>query len=401
MRRLLVGSILVALGVALIALWLDRSVRRQEARSKALAALSKLGADVSECFGAIWFFEPPFQRKPLIIQLQPTENVTRVTDSDLAHLKEIPELRILDLAATQITGTGLKYLQRLEYLTTLTLNHVQLSDQALSYVGRIAALQDLYLNNTAVSDSGLAKLHSLHNLFWLDLDDTRVTEKGLFALQSAIPNVTIFVGPEPRESIPYVSFDGVYVELGQDDLAQDDSANSLGQVDYAVLNAVLSGDFRGKRRRRPVNIAAVTMSVEDVFDSGWEDRWILAQRRRGTDLEDLDRDMIVSWEQNNLRRYHLGSTLSPSVAHRISPLRQKTKSDGSPTWTDFAGAFTGEWPFVLISRPGFNAEGTEAIVYIREYFDGAVGMNEWLVLAEKVSGQWQIRSTVLIDGFIS
>jgi serine/threonine protein kinase len=91
----------------------------------------------------------------------------RVTDATLLHLKDLSQLRGLQLKRAQISDAGL---EQLKGLTTL---------------------RELNLSGTSVGDSGLEHLKGLTNLRTLDLTATLVTTKGLVALQTALPRCQI------------------------------------------------------------------------------------------------------------------------------------------------------------------------------------------------------------------
>ena len=92
---------------------------------------------------------------------------TEVTDTDLKHLEDLPEIRSLGLSKTQITDAGL---ENLEGLTQL---------------------QWLRLQNTQITDAGLEHLRKLTQLQCVDLGGTKVTENGLQKLRQKLPNCLV------------------------------------------------------------------------------------------------------------------------------------------------------------------------------------------------------------------
>jgi Leucine-rich repeat (LRR) protein len=92
---------------------------------------------------------------------------TNVTDTDLKHLEELPQIRSLGLSKTQITDAGLENLEGLTQLHWLR------------------------LQNTQITDAGLEHLRNLTQLESVDLGGTKVTENGRQKLQQELPNCLV------------------------------------------------------------------------------------------------------------------------------------------------------------------------------------------------------------------
>jgi hypothetical protein len=92
---------------------------------------------------------------------------TKVTDADLKHLKDLPQIRLLGLGKTQITDAGLANLKGL------------------------SQLQWLHLQNTQITDAGLEQLRNLTPLQYVDLRGTKVTEDGVQKLKQELPNCLV------------------------------------------------------------------------------------------------------------------------------------------------------------------------------------------------------------------
>ncbi len=92
---------------------------------------------------------------------------TKVTDADLIHLKDLPQIRMLSLSKTQITDAGLANLEGL------------------------SQLQWLHLQNTQITDAGLKRLRISTRLQYVDLRGTKVTEDGLQTLRQELPNCLV------------------------------------------------------------------------------------------------------------------------------------------------------------------------------------------------------------------
>ncbi|MFN0053948.1 MAG: hypothetical protein ACKV0T_17355 [Planctomycetales bacterium] len=85
---------------------------------------------------------------------------SQVTDSNLIHLEQMPNLEWLVLTDTQISDPGLVYLQGLNKLTILDLEGTQVTNAGLEHLKELTALQWLYLCRTEVTPPGVAKLQA-------------------------------------------------------------------------------------------------------------------------------------------------------------------------------------------------------------------------------------------------
>jgi uncharacterized protein (TIGR03067 family) len=133
-------------------------------------------------------------------------NHARISDQGLAGLASLQHLEELYLRGTPITGSGLKELSGLPSLRTLflcesamgdeaadalaelksiqslNLDRTRITDAGLRGVGNLRHLTTLGLSGTAVSDAGLVHLRELQQLIALDLEATAITDKGAAAL---------------------------------------------------------------------------------------------------------------------------------------------------------------------------------------------------------------------------
>lgn len=102
-------------------------------------------------------------------------------DDDLAFLRDMPELRRLDLDASNITDTGAKHLAGLKNLQFLNLENCRITDEGLKYLAGADSLVELRLRNATISGKGLRnlRLREKVNLKILDLAGTRVGDAGL------------------------------------------------------------------------------------------------------------------------------------------------------------------------------------------------------------------------------
>jgi hypothetical protein len=77
---------------------------------------------------------------------------------DLAQLRELTDLEMLDLSFAQVTDAGLVHLRELKKLKVLELSFTSVTDAGLVQLKGCKSLQTLELCGTAVTDVGLAQL---------------------------------------------------------------------------------------------------------------------------------------------------------------------------------------------------------------------------------------------------
>ncbi len=114
---------------------------------------------------------------------------TQVTDAGLAQLGRHPQLSLLNLQRTRVTDAGLAHLKPLSALEILDLGNSAVSDAGLVHLAGLKRLRKLGLEHTQVTDAGLVHLRSLDNLWHLYTYETRVTERGIDELGRALPNL--------------------------------------------------------------------------------------------------------------------------------------------------------------------------------------------------------------------
>jgi hypothetical protein len=87
---------------------------------------------------------------------------------------------------TQVDGFGLKHVRELTNLKVLNLCGTRVTDSALENVNRLTNLGELDLSNTLISDAGLTHLRGLAGLGSLDLSMTKVKGSGLKHLRGTV-----------------------------------------------------------------------------------------------------------------------------------------------------------------------------------------------------------------------
>jgi hypothetical protein len=121
-------------------------------------------------------------------------------DAGLAHLAEVTQLGLLQIAGASglaITDEGLAHLGKLTNLTRLSLTGSRFGDEGLRHLAGLTSLAELQLYPAVAdfTDEGLAHLESLVNLRSLCLSQRNKTVKfspaAIEKLQRAVPGVTV------------------------------------------------------------------------------------------------------------------------------------------------------------------------------------------------------------------
>jgi len=99
-------------------------------------------------------------------------NGSSFTDKGLAHLVNLPKLKILTLIGDE--GLGMT-----------------ISDKGLTHIGKLSHLKFLSLTGLPITDSGLENLQNLADLEKLCIRRTNVTQDGLLKLAKALPDCWI------------------------------------------------------------------------------------------------------------------------------------------------------------------------------------------------------------------
>ena len=77
------------------------------------------------------------------------------------------------------------------HVALLTNSHTPVTDTDLKHLKDFPQLQEVFLGRSQVTDAGLEYLEGLSRLQWLDLTNTRTTDAGVKKLQQALPNCKI------------------------------------------------------------------------------------------------------------------------------------------------------------------------------------------------------------------
>lgn len=108
---------------------------------------------------------------------------TQTGDAGLEILSTCTTLEEIDLSENSlITNSGMAHLAKLNNLRKLNLWRVQISDDGALMLAPLSRLEWLNLDNTKLSDTGLSALKNMNALTFLHLGSTQVTAAGAPAL---------------------------------------------------------------------------------------------------------------------------------------------------------------------------------------------------------------------------
>ncbi|MBD3285532.1 hypothetical protein GF338_04265 [candidate division WOR-3 bacterium] len=115
----------------------------------------------------------------------------KTDDNDLINLKDLTNLKLLSFdVKPEITDSGLAHLEGLANLRELNLNYADITNAGLTHLQNLMNLRKLNLMYTDITDAGLRHLAGLKNLkeLWLT---PNITESGIEELQKALPDCNI------------------------------------------------------------------------------------------------------------------------------------------------------------------------------------------------------------------
>ena len=108
-------------------------------------------------------------------------------DEDIARMRGLAKLRVLDLNATEVTDECFKYLDGFPSLEILEVavprrTPPQITDRGLGNLPVMPKLSCLFLMSPDITDAGLAYLNKQPKLAELHLEGTEITEAGIDSL---------------------------------------------------------------------------------------------------------------------------------------------------------------------------------------------------------------------------
>jgi len=127
----------------------------------------------------------------------------KITDRGVAHLRNMPQLKGLDVQHASLSDASLKLLATLPNLDYLHLPNEGLTDAGVAYLGKLTGLKCLWIDcasNSPLTDESLRVVGGLHRLEELDIGGTGFTAKGiehLFDLKGL--RVLSFIGSDMND----------------------------------------------------------------------------------------------------------------------------------------------------------------------------------------------------------
>lgn len=146
----------------------------QQASAEQLAAqawLKSIGYDLT--------LEQMKTQKRLVLQKYSIETVSLITDANMVHVKQLPNLE--DLRVHRLIGdAGVANFASLKKLRLFNMPDSKLTDNGLTVIGGMTQLENLVIpSHQNITDAGVAKLGNLMNLRVLNLTRTRVTDASM------------------------------------------------------------------------------------------------------------------------------------------------------------------------------------------------------------------------------
>jgi hypothetical protein len=140
-----------------------------------------------------WLLGDDFRNPVVLVRLARSQ----ASDEDLAAIRRLTDLRMLDLGDTRVTDEGLRHLAGLEHLEVLVLNGTAVTDRGLAHLSGMSRLKVLCLEETRIGDVGLAHLKRFPRLGWLNLSGTPVSGAGLRHLWDCPALEVLILDPWP------------------------------------------------------------------------------------------------------------------------------------------------------------------------------------------------------------
>ncbi len=177
-RSLLVLVVVVALPCSWMAVEMQRAKKQAEACTE-ISDSSYDYDDEGEPLGPGWLRDllgDDFFNK--VVEAELDDN------TQLERLKDLPELRKLNLGFDNLTDAALETVTLPTQLEELKLDGSQVTDAGMEKLKALPQLRVLSLSRTRVTDAAMERVVSaLPRLECLDLDETRVTDAGLKRLK--------------------------------------------------------------------------------------------------------------------------------------------------------------------------------------------------------------------------
>jgi Leucine-rich repeat (LRR) protein len=117
--------------------------------------------------------------KRLVLQKYSLETVQLITDQNMIHVRQLPNLEILQVHR-MIGDAGVAHFAGLKKLKVLNMPDSKLTDNGLTVIGGMTQLENLVIpSHQNITDAGVAKLSNLTNLNVLNLTRTNITDASM------------------------------------------------------------------------------------------------------------------------------------------------------------------------------------------------------------------------------
>jgi internalin A len=114
-------------------------------------------------------------------------DAARFSDKQFAALGTLDRLKSPRVSHTRLGAAGIQVLGSMGNLRALNLNYTAIDDHALESLKSLTQLEELHLDNTAITDAGLDSLGGLRHLKLLNVYHTAVTQKAFDRFHIALP----------------------------------------------------------------------------------------------------------------------------------------------------------------------------------------------------------------------
>jgi Leucine-rich repeat (LRR) protein len=117
--------------------------------------------------------------KRLVLQKYSLETVKLITDENMIHVRQLPNLEILQVHRL-IGDAGVAHFAGLKKLLVFNMPDSKLTDNGLAVIGGMTQLENLVIpSHPNITDAGVAKLSNLKNLRVLNLTRTKITDASM------------------------------------------------------------------------------------------------------------------------------------------------------------------------------------------------------------------------------
>jgi Leucine-rich repeat (LRR) protein len=124
-------------------------------------------------------------------------NNPKITDASMQTISQLERLHSLEAGGPLCGDAGLAYISEMEELRELKLADYRdtpgITDAGMQHIGKLENLELLSLQNASITDEGLRHLEKLKSLKTLDLTRTNVSAAGVARLQSSLPKCAISI----------------------------------------------------------------------------------------------------------------------------------------------------------------------------------------------------------------